>query len=372
MSKLLISKSLFFLIFSSGLGFIIAPFLIKFLEKFNIRRQGEYDSTFVRIDSRKKKIGTPVMGGILVVFVVGIVTVLFNWDRRFTWVPIGVMVLSSVLGGIDDLMNIFGKFRNVRKASHVIRLSKVHKFWYMRVWYKIQIPWAYVRSFFNKLGSRTGKGVLVHEKLFLQFVAGSITAWWLYFKLGPQWKLVWVPFNGELNIGWMLIPVVIFLVMATANAVNVADGLDGLTGGTLITAFGGLLVMSWFEGSVYFSILNASVVGALVPYTFFNIKPARFQMGDVGSLGLGALLAVMAIAQNKMFILPLLGFIFFLELASVVIQLFSKNILGKKVFAMTPLHHHLEIKGWLEESIVQKFWIINLLAVLLAVWLSLH
>ncbi len=372
MSEHFISKSLFFLLISAAAGFAIAPFLIMLLKKLNITRQGEYDDTILRIDSRKSKIGTPIMGGILVILVVGLVTVLFNWDRRFTWVPMGVMALSAVLGGIDDLLNIFGKYRRLRSASQVVKLSKVHKMWYMRLWFKLQIPWAYLRSFFNKLGSRTGKGVLVHEKLFLQLVAGAITAWWLYFKLGPQWKLIWVPFDGELNIGWLLIPVVIFLVMATANAVNVADGLDGLTGGALISAFGGLLVMSWFEGNIYFAVLNASVVGALIPYTFFNIKPAKFQMGDIGSLGLGALLAVMAIAQNKMLLLPLLGFIFFVELGSVIIQLFGKYILGRKFFAMTPLHHHLEIKGWFEESIVQKFWIINLLAVLVAVWLSLH
>ncbi len=160
--------------------------------------------------------------------------------------------------------------------------------------------------------------------------------------------------------------------MATANAVNVADGLDGLAGGTLMTAFGGLAIIAWLEGNTYFAVLNATVVGALLPYTYFNVKPARFQMGDVGSLGLGALLAVMTVAQNRILILPFLGFVFFLELGSVVVQVFSKHILGRRLLKFAPLHHHFEALGWSEEKIVERFWIINALAVALGLWLSLY
>lgn len=367
----IISQSLLYLIVSGVLGFLLANPLIALLKKYEIVRKSDYDDTFA-IQARNGKIGTPMMGGLLVIAVVALVTIVFNWDRSFTWVPIGVMLFASFLGGIDDLMNIFGSYRRIRPFKLIVTLARVHKHWYMRIWYRIQIPLAKLKYFFMSLGSRPGKGIQVHEKLFFQLVAGAVTAWWLFFKLGPQWKLMWVPIIGEYDIGWLLVPLVILIVMATVNAVNVADGLDGLAGGTLITAFGGLMVIAWIEGNVFFAILNATVVGALLPYTYFNVRPARFQMGDVGSLGLGALLAVMTVAQNKIVLLPLLGLIFFVELGSVIIQTFSRHILGRRVFKMSPLHHHLEISGWNEEKIVQRFWIINALAVFVAIWLSVH
>lgn len=367
----IIAQSLLFLLLSAAVGFLLVNPLLVFLKRFNLTRRGEYDDTMM-IEGRTGKIGTPVMGGLLVIAVVAVITLVFNWDRRFTWVPIGVMLLAAALGGVDDVLNVFGTYRRIRPIALIRKLSRVHKQWYMRVWYKIQLPFANFKNFFHILGSRPGKGVQVHEKLFLQFIAGLITAYWLFFKLGPQWKVMWVPFGSELDIGWLLIPLVILIVMATANAVNVADGLDGLTGGALMTAFGGLLIVSWFQDNIFFAILNASVIGALLPYTYFNIKPARFQMGDIGTLGLGALLAVMTVAQNRLLILPFLGFIFFVELASVIIQMFSRHVLGKKVFLMSPFHHHLELKGWSEEKIVQRFWILNAIAVFFGLWLSMH
>jgi phospho-N-acetylmuramoyl-pentapeptide-transferase len=367
----IINQSLFFLIISALLGFILTPVLINLLQRWRIVRTPDQD-VMQTISARQSKLGTPVMGGLLVVIVVALVTILFNWDRRFTWVPIGVMAISAFLGGLDDLLNIFGRYRRIRTVARIKKLMRVHRYWSKRIWFALSLPMAHLRRFFYTLGSVPGKGVQVHEKLFFQLIAGAVAAWWLYFKLGPQWQLVWVPFNGELSIGWLLIPIVILIVVATANAVNVADGLDGLAGGSLITGFAGLMIIAWLEGNIFFAILNSTVMGALLAYTYFNVKPARFQMGDVGSLGLGALLAVMTIAQNRILILPLLGFIFFVELASVVIQVFGKHVLGRRIFKLAPLHHHFELLGWSEEKIVERFWIVNGLAVLIGVWLSLH
>lgn len=367
----IISESLLYLIVAAVLGFLLANPLISFLKRMGITRQGEYDDT-VAIEGRVGKIGTPMMGGILVIGIVLLVTIIFNWDRRFTWVPIGVMMLSALLGGMDDLLNIFGSYRRIRTYAMIKKLSRVHKQWTMRMWFKLTLPWVRIKNFFQLLGSRPGRGIQVHEKLFFQLVAGAVTAYWLFAKLGPEWKLVWVPFGNELDIGWLLIPLVIFIVMATANAVNVADGLDGLAGGTLITAFGGLMIIAWLEGNIFFAVLNATVIGALIPYTYYNVRPARFQMGDIGSLGLGALLAVMTVAQNRMLILPLLGFVFFIELGSVIVQMASRHLLGRRIFKMTPIHHHLEMIGWSEEKIVERFWIINTLAVIVGIWISVH
>jgi len=352
-------------------AFVWAPLLTKILYKYNITRRSEFDFT-LKNGFRAGKTGTPIMGGLLVVITVVLITVIFNWERKYTYVPIGSMAVAAILGAADDLLNIFGKKRRMKKLAHVINLSKVHKNWHMRLWYKITIPFAALRRFVCMFGSHPGRGIQVHEKLFFQAIAGAIVAWWIYFKLGVHWHSVWIPFDGQINLGWLIIPLVIFFVMFTANAVNFADGLDGLAGGSLIASFLGLALISWAEGRPSFTLLNATVVGALLAYTYFNIKPARFQMGDVGSLGLGTLLAVNAIAINKTLLIPLLGFIFYVEIISVIIQVISRRLFGKRIFKMAPLHHHFEFRGWSEEKIVMRFWIINAFFVILGVWMALY
>lgn len=160
--------------------------------------------------------------------------------------------------------------------------------------------------------------------------------------------------------------------MFTANAVNIADGMDGLAGGSLIITFTALTILSWIEGYNEITILNATTVGALLTYTYFNIKPARFQMGDVGSLGLGSLLAINAIVIDKILLIPLLAFIFYVEILSVVIQVFGRHILGRRIFKMAPIHHHFELRGWTEEKTVMRFWVAHAVIVLLGIWIALY
>ena len=353
---------------SCVVAFLWAPFLAKILYKYKITRRSEFDVT----KSISLKQGTPIMGGLLVIVTVTIITYLFNWDRSFTWVPIGVMLLAALLGGIDDILHIYGHKRRNRKLNQVLKLIKVHKEWRQRIWLTITLPWSLFKRASLWLGSHPGKGVHVHEKLLLQFVAGAITAWWVYFKLGEHWQEIYIPFDGFVHIGWWIIPLIIFFVMFTANAVNFADGMDGLAGGSLITTFGALTLLSWLQGYQEVAILNATTVGALITYTYFNIKPARFQMGDVGSLGLGALLAINAIVINKMLLLPLLGFIFYVEILSVIIQIGGRYILGRRIFRMAPIHHHFELRGWSEEKTVMRFWVIHAAAVLLGIWIALY
>ncbi len=352
-------------------SFLWAPLLIKFLYSFKIVRNNSYDST-LSLENRQYKTGTPIMGGLLIIITVATLTILFNWERRFTWVPIGVMLLSALLGGIDDLLNIWGKERHSRTIGHTWKLIKVHRNFFVRIWLIITFPWTLFKRITLWFGSHPGKGIHAHEKLLLQFTAGAITAWWIYSKLGTQWQSVHIPFDGFIHFGWLIIPLIIFFVMFTANAVNVADGMDGLAGGSLIITFSALLLLSWINGYTSITVLNAMVIGSLLAYTYFNVKPARFQMGDVGSLGLGALLAINTIAINKMLFLPFLGFIFYLELASVIVQVCARYILGRRIFKMAPLHHHFELKGWSEEKTVMRFWIIHGIMVLVGIWIALY
>ncbi|MEK7609668.1 MAG: phospho-N-acetylmuramoyl-pentapeptide-transferase [Patescibacteria group bacterium] len=351
-------------------AYLWAPLLIKFLYHFHIIKGPKSELTM--LGSHAYKATTPVMGGLLVVITVAVITYFFNWSRSFTYVPIGVMIISAALGAIDDIMNIYGSERRSRKLGHIVNLIKIHRELKMRVWYIITFPWSAFKRMSVWFGSRTNKGVFVHEKLILQFIAGSITAWWIYTKLGPAWHYIYLPFETGFDLGWIIIPVVIFIVMFTANAVNIADGMDGLAGGMLITTFSALTILSWINGFGEIAILNATTVGALVSYTYFNIKPARFMMGDIGSLGLGALLAVNAMAIGETISLFFLGFMFYVEALSVVIQVASRYIFGRKVFKMAPLHHHFELKGWSEEKTVMRFWVVHFIFVVSGFWLALH
>jgi len=343
----LLQLALAFGLGSSAIAFLWAPLLTKTLYKYRLVRSSEYDATLA-MGARQSKVGVPIMGGLLVIVTVALVTIGFNWVRRFTYVPVGVMLLSALLGGVDDVLNIYGEKRRSRKLDHVLRLIRVHKNWGYKLWLVLTLPWAVFKRTSLWLGSHPGRGVHVHEKLLLQFSAGAITAWWVYVKLGEHWREIHVPFDGFINIGWWIIPLIIFFVM-----------------------FAALTILSWIGGYKEIMLLNATVVGALLTYTYFNIKPARFQMGDVGSLGLGALLAINTIVINQMLLLPFLAFIFYVELGSVVIQVFGRHLLGRRIFKMAPLHHHFELRGWSEEKTVMRFWIIHAGVVLLGLWVSL-
>lgn len=360
-----------FALASSIVSLIWAPFLITFLRKFGIVRKNIGDKT-LELESRKDKINTPLMGGLLVVITVIFFTLFFNWDRRFTWVPLGVLALSALLGAIDDLLNIFGQDRRQRSLAQTLTLIRVHKSIGMRIILIALLPWTIFKRITTVFGSKQRRGALVHEKLLLQFVAGAITAWWIYFKLGINWHQIYIPFHNYLDIGILIIPLIILIVMFTANAVNISDGMDGLAGGMLIPTFGALAFLSWIAGYNELAILNAVTSGSLLTYTYFNIKPARFQMGDVGSLGLGGLLAINALAINSMAILPFLAFMFYAEALSVIIQTISRHVFGKRVFLMAPLHHHFELRGWSEEKTIMRMWIVHLGMVVLGVWIGLH
>jgi phospho-N-acetylmuramoyl-pentapeptide-transferase len=351
-------------------AFLWAPLLSRALARLKVVKGAKVE--LANLGSHAYKATTPVMGGLLVVLTVAVLTYFYNWNRSFTWVPVGVMLISAALGAIDDLMNVYGTERRSRKLKHIIALIKVHKDWKMRAWYIITFPWQAFKRLSVWFGSRTSKGVFVHEKLVLQFIAGALTAWWIYAKLGPAWHFIYFPFDYSVNVGYFIVPIIVFIVVFTANAVNIADGMDGLAGGSLIITMSALTLLSWINGLGEIAALNATAVGALIAYTYFNIKPAKFMMGDVGSLGLGALLAVNAMAIGETVSLFFLGFIFYIEALSVIVQVVSRYVLGRKIFRMAPLHHHFELLGWSEEKTVMRFWVFHFLFVVFGFWLALH
>jgi phospho-N-acetylmuramoyl-pentapeptide-transferase len=169
-----------------------------------------------------------------------------------------------------------------------------------------------------------------------------------------------VPFAGPFDIGLWAIPVFIIVIVATSFSVNETDGLDGLAGGVLLSSFSTYVVIAFLQGRYELATLCAVIAGAILAFLWFNIHPARFFMGDTGSMSLGVTLAIVAILTDTVWLLPVIGFILVLESGSVLLQTASKKLRGgKKIFKSTPIHHHFEAIGWGEPKIVMRFWIIS-------------
>jgi phospho-N-acetylmuramoyl-pentapeptide-transferase len=179
---------------------------------------------------------------------------------------------------------------------------------------------------------------------------------------------VHMPFIGTWHLSWLIIPLFILVVFSTGVAVNISDGLDGLAGGLSATAFGAYTVIAIIEKKYGIAGFCMTVVGALLSYTWFNIYPARFFMGDVGSFALGTALGVVAMLTDTVFLLPVIGLVFVVEVASVIINRTSRKLRnGKKVFLSSPIHHHFEAIGWPETKVTMRFWVIGQVAAFVGV-----
>ena len=294
--------------------------------KANIRPE-ESAPIFSRL--HKNKSGTPTMGGVIIwATVIGLAVLfwvldfLFDgfWgylnfiDRAQTYLPLAAMLLAAVVGFADDLLGVL------------------------------------------KIGPHGG-GIKVRHKLVLYALMAAVGAWWFYFRLG--WDFLYIPFLGNFQIGWWYFPFFMFIIIASAFSANETDGLDGLAAGVLLTAFASLTVVAFVLERYDLAAFGGAVIGALLAFLWFNIYPARFFMGDTGSMSLGITLGVIAMLTNTAFLLPFFALILVLESLSVIIQVASKKILGRKVFLSAPIHHHFEALGWPETQVTMRFWIIS-------------
>lgn len=287
---------------------------------------GEALTVFTKLHANKFKRNIPTMAGMVFVFAIAIVTLLFNLDRQETWLPLAALAGGAAVGLIDDIINIRGK----------------------------------------------GKGVagLRSSLKFLMITAiGLVLGWFFFDRLDVT--AVTVPFVGEWSLGWFIIPLFAFVVVATGNAVNISDGLDGLAGGLAAIAFGSFGVIALMQGNGMLAAFCFTVVGALLSYLWFNIYPARFFMGDVGSFALGTSLGVVAMLTDTLFILPIIGLVFVLEAGSSLIQIFSKKVFKRKIFISAPVHHHLEAIGWPETKVTMRFWVIAAVTSFVGVMIAL-
>ena len=195
------------------------------------------------------------------------------------------------------------------------------------------------------------------QRLALYTMVAGFGAYWFYFKL--EWSLLHVPGVGDFEIGWWYIPVFMFVIIASAFSVNEADGLDGLAGGILLFCFGAYTALSFAIGWNELAMFCAAIVGGLLAFLWFNVHPARFFMGDTGAMSLGTTLGIIAMLTNSALVLPIIALPLVIESMSVIIQVSSKKIWGRKVFLSAPIHHHFEALGWPETKVTMRFWIIS-------------
>lgn len=275
---------------------------------------GEKATVYYKMHAKKHRRHIPTMAGLITVASVGLTTLLLNLDREQTWLPLTAMLGAAAVGLLDDIINIRGLGQGIAGLN-----SKI--------------------------------------KLLLITIVALIGGWYFYAKLG--YNEVHIPFVGDWHLGIWLILLFAFVVVATANAVNISDGLDGLAGGLLTISFGVYAVIAFLQDNLGIAGFCVTLVGALLSYVWFNIYPARFFMGDVGSFALGTALGVVAMLTNTLALLPLIGLVFVAEAGSSLIQIVSKKFFKKKIFISAPIHHHLEAIGWPETKVTMRFWIIG-------------
>ena len=279
-----------------------------------------------KLHAHKFKRKFPTMAGIIGVVAVAIVTVICNLDRGQTWLPLAGFLGGAVIGLVDDMINVFGS-------------------------------------------GEGAAGLRAPVKMFLISVVGLVLGWFFAFKLG--WTSIMVPFFGAVEVGAIgMLFLFAFAVVATSNAVNISDGLDGLAGGLMMIAYGAYGVIALFQGQWMLFGFCMTVVGWLLSYVWFNVPPARFMMGDVGSFALGSGLGVVAMMTNSFLLLPVIGVILVVEAGSSLVQMFWKKVFKRKLFISAPIHHHLEAKGWGEAKIVMRFWVLAGIAAILGMFLA--
>ena len=299
---------------------VLMPAFIRLLKRVGMGKRIRIEGP----ETHYAKEGTPAMGGLLIVIVVlGIAGLIELITGSFldasTIAPLATLGLVGVLGTVDDWLN-----------------------------------------------ARTGDGISATQKLLWQTVVAGAAAWQIQNTYAIDQLAV--PFVGAVDIHPVaFILIAAFAIVATSNAVNITDGLDGLAGGTLIFAFVGYMIIAFTFGQPNLAEVCALIIGALLAFLWFNVHPAQIFMGDSGSLALGATLAVTAVITGQVLLLPMIGLVFVMETGSVILQIVSVKLRDKRIFRMSPLHHHFELSGWDEEKITLRFWIIGALSALIGV-----
>ncbi|PEJ60324.1 MULTISPECIES: phospho-N-acetylmuramoyl-pentapeptide-transferase [unclassified Bacillus (in: firmicutes)] len=303
---------------------ILSPIFIPYLRKLkfgqSIRDEGP--------QSHKKKSGTPTMGGIIILIALSLsallISMYFDVLSTRTYVLLFVTICFGVIGFLDDYIKVVKK-RNL--------------------------------------------GLTSKQKFICQVIV-SIIVFFAIRAMGVSTSISIPGTNYSFDLGFIYVLLIIFMLVGTSNAVNLTDGLDGLVSGTAAIAFGAYAVLAYNQHQLDVAIFSIAVVGAVLGFLVFNAHPAKVFMGDTGSLALGGALAAIAIVTHLEILLVVIGGIFVIETLSVMIQVASFKATGKRVFKMSPLHHHYELSGWTEWRVVVTFWFVGLLFALLGIYIE--
>jgi phospho-N-acetylmuramoyl-pentapeptide-transferase len=300
---------------------VVGQPLVEFLRRRGLGKEISSDGP----PSHSTKAGTPTMGGVLIFAIALPITLAANIvDRMSILLPLGTIVAAGLLGMVDDLRTIVG---------------------------------------------RTRTGLNKRLKVSLLAVLGLTATLVLYFALDVQ--NVKIPWAGEFELGPGYIPLAVLIIVFTTTAVAITDGLDGLAGGTTALAFLAYGVIALLQEQTYLATFCFTVVGATAGFLWYNSYPAQVFMGDTGALALGSSLAVVALMTGHWLLLPIIGIVFVLEGLSDIIQIgFFRLTGGKRIFKMSPLHHHFELLGWSEPQVVMRFWLLGIVGSLLGVSLA--
>jgi phospho-N-acetylmuramoyl-pentapeptide-transferase len=316
--------------FSFFVAMLLTPLYTHYAYKYKLWKRSRTHSTtgeaLTVISRMRIKRTVPLMAGLVTIAAIGLTTVIFNLDRAQTWLPLAALIGGGIVGLIDDIINIKGMGGNVA-------------------------------------------GLRAPIKFGLITAVATISSLFFYFKL--DYTTLHVPISGDIELGWLLIPLFILVVVSTSNAVNISDGMDGLAGGLLLSSFGAFGVIAALQGNFGIAGFCMTVVGALLAYVWFNIPPARFFMGDVGSFAFGTALGVVAMLTDTLLLLPLIGLVFVAEAGSSLLQILSKKIFHRRIFIAAPLHHHFEAMDWPKTKVTMRFWIIGQVCAVLGVTVAL-
>ncbi len=326
-----------------------APFLTRFLYKYKFWKKeariktitGEEATVFYQLH-KEREVNAPRGGGFLIWVTTVLVIFLFYFlakvsdnvwiqklnflSRSQTWLPLFTLVVASLVGFFDDILQVFGK------------------------------------------GKYIAGGMSFTRRFFMVVLIGLIGALWFYFKL--EWDTIHIPLIGDFSIGLFYIPIFIIVMLACWSG-GVIDGLDGLAGGVFSSIFGAFTIIAFSQGKYDLASLCIVIVGTLFAFLWFNIPPARFYMGETGILGLTTTLAVVAFLTNSVIVLPIIGGLLVVESGSVILQLLFKKIKKRKLFLCAPIHHHFEAKGWPAHKVTMRFWIIGVILAIIGVAIRL-
>jgi len=317
------------------ISFMVGPAIIRRLAHYQIGQMVRTDGPQTHLS----KAGTPTMGGAMILVAIGISTLLWgDLSNRHVWLVLGVTLLFGLVGGVDD---------------------------------------------YKKLILKNSKGLSARQKFFWQSLIAVAAAAYLFTSaVSPIETRFIVPFfkDVSLDLGWWFIPLSYLVIVGTSNAVNLTDGLDGLAILPAVMVAGALGIIAYATGHARFSeylgipyvpgvgemvVFCGAIVGAGLGFLWFNTHPAQVFMGDIGALALGAALGILAVVVRQEVVLMIMGGVFVVETLSVIMQVASYKLTGRRIFRMAPLHHHFELKGWPEPRVIVRFWIITVILVLI-------